>query len=583
MGTNGAALTYAAVADLQGQVADVNAETGSIAFLANTKVRRAAAKIVDCQAAPSAFRPFSRNRPYLVHQPCALDADQGHVHSACAPRLFTATGMICLSACGRNLTCWLTPSKFDGLQQGQRPGQGNDDVRYRRPASGQLCGDPRHPGVAASDGVSAPSSPGDIPMNAKFPDGTETRATPCEFRVASSGRRLEGYAAVFASPAHIGGFTESVRAGAFAASLASGRDVLALQDHDPAKLLGRTRSGTLKLAEDTRGLHFDLALPDTAIGRDILALAERSDLGGMSFGFRTRRPGRRLPGTPRAIKGNCGRSTLHEISVVCAWPAYGQTTVSARARPDRPRPCRRANPRPVAGVALMANLLDSPVSHRSPRNARSIRRLPGGLSRLVAHASTRLRPRTCPPSRPACRRYRRPSLPYRPVLSVGRWWRRPCRSAQPSCRPPDPHSEFDLRPGQTSPNGSSRSALCTATESWPRSTTTACRAADQPYAGSHGGMCSPRSCTSGRLVFDVVACRPPLGGVGVPRRLFADECLFIRDRSDDGWLGRSRISRGAAVLPNAAGLAEYAGSVWSNAATPSGVLELPANSEARGH
>jgi HK97 family phage major capsid protein len=63
MGTNGAALTYAAVADLQGAVADVNAETGSVAFLSNTKVRRAAAKIVDSQARPLGLPVVFQNLP----------------------------------------------------------------------------------------------------------------------------------------------------------------------------------------------------------------------------------------------------------------------------------------------------------------------------------------------------------------------------------------------------------------------------------------------------------------------------------------------------------------------------------------
>jgi HK97 family phage major capsid protein len=47
MGTNGAALTYNAVADLIGAVADVNAEaSGTLGFATNTKVRRAVAKMV---------------------------------------------------------------------------------------------------------------------------------------------------------------------------------------------------------------------------------------------------------------------------------------------------------------------------------------------------------------------------------------------------------------------------------------------------------------------------------------------------------------------------------------------------------
>jgi Escherichia/Staphylococcus phage prohead protease len=113
----------------------------------------------------------------------------------------------------------------------------------------------------------------------------ERRAFAVELRAVAKGRRLEGYAATFNSEARFAGFTETIRPGAFRKTLDSKADVLALVDHDASKLLARTRSRTLRLAEDTRGLAFDLDLPDTSVGRDVLALAERSDLGGMSFAF----------------------------------------------------------------------------------------------------------------------------------------------------------------------------------------------------------------------------------------------------------------------------------------------------------
>lgn len=160
---------------------------------------------------------------------------------------------------------------------------------------------------------------------AKFPDGTERRASPIEVRAAA--RKLEGYAAVYGVPARLGRFTESIRAGAFTATLAAGKDVLALLDHDPARLLGRTSSGTLRLTEDTRGLAFSLDLPDTTLGRDVLALAERRDLGGMSFGFRVTDEAWPAPDRRelRAVE-------LAEISIVQAFPAYEQTSVQARMR-----------------------------------------------------------------------------------------------------------------------------------------------------------------------------------------------------------------------------------------------------------
>jgi HK97 family phage major capsid protein len=52
LGTNGNALLYDNFADLRGQVADLNAEGDSVAFLTNTKVRRAVAKMLDAQGRP---------------------------------------------------------------------------------------------------------------------------------------------------------------------------------------------------------------------------------------------------------------------------------------------------------------------------------------------------------------------------------------------------------------------------------------------------------------------------------------------------------------------------------------------------
>ena len=110
--------------------------------------------------------------------------------------------------------------------------------------------------------------------------------------------------------------------------------MLALADHDPRRVLARTKSGTLRLSEDTRGLAFDMDVPNTTAGRDILELAERSDLGGMSFGFTVAKDGERWQGDRRELRS----ITLHEISVVSAWPAYEGTLVQGPFPPDRRTP-----------------------------------------------------------------------------------------------------------------------------------------------------------------------------------------------------------------------------------------------------
>lgn len=153
----------------------------------------------------------------------------------------------------------------------------------------------------------------------------EKRFQTTELR--TKGRRLEGYAALFGVEASIGaGMLETIAPGAFKSALEERCDILALVDHDPTRVLARTRSGTLRLAEDTRGLSFDLDVPDTQAGRDVLALAERGDLGGMSFGFIAR--DENVDGHLRELRS----VDLYEISVVAAFPAYDGTVINARAK-----------------------------------------------------------------------------------------------------------------------------------------------------------------------------------------------------------------------------------------------------------
>lgn len=153
--------------------------------------------------------------------------------------------------------------------------------------------------------------------------------------ISAAGRRLIGYAARFGVEARIGGFREVIRRGAFAQSLSGERDILALVDHDPKSLLGRTKTGTLTLKEDADGLAFDLQLPDTRVAADVLALAERGDIGGMSFGFVALDD--HWSGDLRELRA----VELHEVSIVQSWPAYEQTQVLVRSRPQAETDLRR--------------------------------------------------------------------------------------------------------------------------------------------------------------------------------------------------------------------------------------------------
>lgn len=155
----------------------------------------------------------------------------------------------------------------------------------------------------------------------------EIERRAAELEVRAKGRTLEGYAAVFNTRAKIADFEEIIQPGAFNATLRDRphADVLALVDHDAASLLGRTRNKSLDLHEDSRGLHFRIQLPKTTLADDVLALADAGSLGGASFGFRA------LKDVWSGMVRTLHAIDLREISVVRAWPAYPQTSVSARS------------------------------------------------------------------------------------------------------------------------------------------------------------------------------------------------------------------------------------------------------------
>jgi HK97 family phage prohead protease len=160
---------------------------------------------------------------------------------------------------------------------------------------------------------------------------TETRIfgdLRLEQRAGEKGRRLVGYAAVFNTETDIAGvFREQIAPGAFRGSLARD-DIRALVDHEPGRVLGRTRSGTLRLLEDDTGLRFEIDPPDTQVARDLMALVDRGDVSGCSFGFVAR--GEAWDHKAEPPLRTLTEIELMEISIV-TFPAYPETGVALRS------------------------------------------------------------------------------------------------------------------------------------------------------------------------------------------------------------------------------------------------------------
>jgi len=151
--------------------------------------------------------------------------------------------------------------------------------------------------------------------------------------LTAKGKTLSGYAAVFNSEAVLGDFTEVIRQGAFAKSLATGSNIRALYHHQGDALLGTTKGGTLQLREDAHGLAFTLSLPDTSHGRDLAVLVERGDVSGCSFGFVVPPGGDRWEQRGGQLVRELLTVDLSEITLT-ADPAYQDTSIAMRSRPQ---------------------------------------------------------------------------------------------------------------------------------------------------------------------------------------------------------------------------------------------------------
>lgn len=178
-----------------------------------------------------------------------------------------------------------------------------------------------------------PFARGQVELRAK-PDGTG--GTTYEF---------EGYGATFDTPFDMWDpwgdpYVEVVRRGAFTQTLAASPDVPFLIGHnDMGVPLARTRSGTMQLSQDSRGLHVRAQMDGSRSDvRNLASAVERGDLDEMSIGFMT------LPGgqqwSPDWMQRDMLNLDLHrgDVSAVAlaANPATAGSTMMALSS-GRPR------------------------------------------------------------------------------------------------------------------------------------------------------------------------------------------------------------------------------------------------------
>lgn len=141
--------------------------------------------------------------------------------------------------------------------------------------------------------------------------------------------KIVGHAAKFNELSEdLGGFRERIAPGAFRASIETS-DVRALWNHDSNIVLGRNKSGTLRMSEDAVGLVYECDAPDTQLVKDmVMAPIARGDVTQCSFGFRT------IADRWDEVNGEWIRTLLEvdlfDVSPV-TYPAYPSTDVAVRS------------------------------------------------------------------------------------------------------------------------------------------------------------------------------------------------------------------------------------------------------------
>jgi len=186
----------------------------------------------------------------------------------------------------------------------------------------------------------------------------EIRTLQAEFRVVREGnnKTISGYAAKFNRDSENMGFIERIAPGAFKSALKNS-DVRALWNHDANIILGRTKSGTLKLKEDKTGLYMEVEPPDTQLVRDmVMTPIERGDVTQQSFGFTVEKDEWKNLDKDIPIRTIEKVSQLFDVSPV-VYPAYPDTEVALRSL----EAAKKVEPKP-SKIKLVSE--DSPLEIR---------------------------------------------------------------------------------------------------------------------------------------------------------------------------------------------------------------------------
>lgn len=109
----------------------------------------------------------------------------------------------------------------------------------------------------------------------------------CELRSENEGRRISGKAISFDTQSNDIGFIEILHRGCISQELIDSSNIVFLYNHDYNQVIARANKGKGTLNIDLRddGVYFDLEVPNTTMGNDLLENIRLGNITQCSFGF----------------------------------------------------------------------------------------------------------------------------------------------------------------------------------------------------------------------------------------------------------------------------------------------------------
>lgn len=181
-----------------------------------------------------------------------------------------------------------------------------------------------------------------------------------------AGPIIEGLGSVYNQVTTIGQYypiDEVVDPEAWSKTISEG-DIRSMKNHDTNWLLGRTKSGSLRLTEKAEGLHYEIDVnTDDPNAMSTHAQVARGDIDGSSVWFRVIREEWTEPSDSNGLERPLRRileAELYEVGPV-VFPAFEQTTSTARSLAPVGAALRAAGMKEARSARLFSDLLADPA------------------------------------------------------------------------------------------------------------------------------------------------------------------------------------------------------------------------------